>query len=154
MSARRLPLTRAWARQALLCLLGLLGLGLLLQGQAELQRRVLGATHLHAWPAGAVHAPDHHDGGLQAAHAHQHGHAERHHHGHDDASVVALEPLHGGDGSPSDASLGSLLQALAIGNRPAWCLVPDGTQRCPAAAAPRWRDASQRQPERPPRALA
>ena len=144
--------TRAWISRAWLCLLWL---GLMLQGQTELQRRVLGAAHAHVLPAAHAQATTphaHHADAGHHAHTHHHDHSERHHHGHGDDTVVALEPLHDADGSASEAGFGSLLQPLALAGGLGWCPPAGAAHGCPPATVQRWRSASLRQPERPPRA--
>lgn len=168
MPALHLPPLRASALRALLCLLWL---GLLLHGQADVQRRLLGAAHRHA-PA-ATAAQSAHDGPgwmaelrswrqqrmaaspLVAGHAgssHRHDGTERHHHGPLDASVVTLEPLQDADATPPDAAAGSLLQPLALAGSLGWWPVQAASRGWPSPAASAWRDASLPQPDRPPSA--
>ncbi len=164
----RPPPGRALARHALLCLLLL---GVLLHGQAGVLRQWLGAAHWHAQtsaaattaPGGAgwlaraqawrqaVQARSPLTGG-HAAPGHHHGGSERHHHSLQDATVVALE--RGGDSADplADTLAGSLVQPLGLANLLRWPRTADAAAaHWPLASAPAWRDASTRQPERPPR---
>jgi hypothetical protein len=170
---RPLP-TRALAGRALLCLLLA---GLLLHGQAQLLRQVLGAAHWHtllplqadtaADPAPGQGWPDWLTGlrhlhqevrarsplGIgHAVHGHHHDASARHHHGPGDATVVALEPLHDRAASLSDGAAGSLLQPLGLATGLVWRPPQTADARWPTALAPGWRNATLRLPERPPRA--
>jgi hypothetical protein len=164
---------RVRASQALLCLLLA---GLLLHGQAQVLRHLLGAAHWHALlpvhtaPAASLaHGPAwthwladlrglHQQvlarsplAGGHAAHGHHHDTSARHHHGPDDATVVALEPLHDRDAGTPDGGSGSVLQPLGLAAGLVWRLPETAAARWPAALAPGWRDANLRLPERPPR---
>lgn len=155
-----------------MCLVSLVVMGLLLQGQAGTLRRLLGVVHWHA-PQAAQVLPGAHTGGwLQTVQAwrqqvqarspwvaghtgvedHHHDGMARHHHGPADDTVVALEPLHGSDASTSDAGSGSLLHPLAPASGMRWHLPAAMAAHWARTALPGWRDASVRRPERPPRA--
>lgn len=123
--------------QACRALLFLLWLGLLLHGQADVQRRLLGPAHWHVSGHAVAH---HHDG------------SERHHHGPQDATVVTLEPLQDADATASDPAAGSLLQPLALAGPLGWWPPSAPARGWPASATPGWSDATVRQPDRPPSA--
>jgi len=169
-----MPAVHLPPRRTLACrsLLFLLWLGLLLHGQADVQRRLLGAAHWHvsaphavpaspapawtgwlaelrSWRQQRIAASP-----LVAGHAavHHHDGSERHHHGPQDATVVTLEPLQDADATPSDTSAGSLLQPLALAGRLGWWPPAVPARSWPAPATPGWSDATLRQPERPPSA--
>lgn len=167
--------TRALAGRALLCLLLA---GLLLHGQAQLLRQMLGAAHWHTvLPLPADTAADPAPGqvwpdwltGLRhlqqkvlarsplgighAVHGHHHDTSARHHHRHGDATVVGLEPLHDRAASMSDGASGSLLQPLGLATGGlVWRPPQTAAARWPTSLAPGWRNAALRLPERPPRA--
>jgi len=159
---------RAHWRSALLCLLLL---GLLLHGHAGVLRQLLGAAHWHSVPAAQALPDKPRAGWLQAMHgwrqqlqsrspliaghalhAHHHDGLQRHHHGPQDASVASLQRAQAADTGAQDAASGSLLQPLALATGPGWCPPAAGAVRWSTAAAPGWRDAGSRLPERPPRA--
>ena len=160
-------------------MLCLLLAALLLHGQSQVLRHLLGAAHWHAWlplqgdPADALaHGPTHGPGWAHwladlrqlrqqvlarsplaaghGVHGHHHDASARHHHGPGDATVVALEPLHDRDASPSDGATGSLLQPLGLAAGLVWRQPDAAAARWPAALAPGWSDANLRLPERPP----
>lgn len=154
---------------------------MLLHGQSQVLRHLLGAAHWHAGLPVHADAADGPEAGLadgpgwahwladlrqlrqqvlarsplaggHAVQGHHHDTSARHHHGPGDATVVALEPLHDHGASPSDGASGSLLQPLGLVAGLVWRQPQTAAARWPAALTPGWRDAHLRLPERPPRA--